>query len=163
MTAKIGALTDRDVFEEYLSHGHLEEIRVLTHKMPSDPRQALQNTKINGERIREGAQIEWGIRQRKWLKKVIKTVGKVARGKQNVSQLVEIYGLENPDEVTVTLSMDGKKPKKFKLLHPEEIGMKWDITDEVTYNAKNQPEFDSIDAMAKEWCKDLLAQVSTSI
>lgn len=161
VTAKIGALTDRDLFDEYVSNGHLEEIRVLTHKTPADPRQALKNTKINGEAIREGAHIEWGVKQRKWLKKVVQTIKRVAKGSNTVSDLVEIYGLENPDEVIVTFSMDGKKPRRFKLMHPEEIGMKWDITAEVAYNAKKQPVFGSIDGMAKEWCKELLSQVNT--
>lgn len=161
VTVAIGALTDRDLFNEYISNGHLEEIRVLTHKAPSDPRQALKNTKINGEAIREGAHIEWGIRQRKWLRRVVNTIKRVAKGSKTVSDLVEIYGLENPDEVIVTFSMDGKKPRRFKLMHPEEIGMKWDITEEVTYNEKRQPVFDSVDGMAKEWCKELLSQVNT--
>ena len=91
----------------------------------------------------------------------LQTAASVFRRTKNASDLVEVYGLENPEEVTFSIEMDGKT-RLFRIMHPQEIGVQYDLSGDVKLDGDNHPVFESIDRLAKEWCKSLMRKVNTS-
>lgn len=161
-TARIGTLTDRDLLNEYLTHGQLQEITVLTHTLPSDPRDAIKHTKINGQRPPAGTKMEISFSKKNGFGAALDTARDAFRSKKSARDLVEVYGLENPEEVTFSIDLDGVS-KRFRVMHPDEIGVKYDVTDNVQFDNNHHPTFASIDQLAKQWCKTLMKQVNSSV
>jgi hypothetical protein len=161
-TAKIATLTDNDLLNAYLTHGEVSEISVVHHAEATDPRDAIKRTKINGEKPPTGTKMAITFSQKNGFPaSFLRTAASVYRKTRNANELVEVYGLEDPEEVAFTINMDGKS-KLFRLMHPSEIGIVYDVSSDVRYDADNHPVFDSIDRLAKEWCRTLMRKVNTS-
>ena len=152
-------LTDRDILDTYLTRGELTDVVVVAHKAADDPRDAMRESRIDGEPIKPGTRLAVSISSRKTLVGKLKTALAVARRRKPVSELVSVKGLENPEEVTVRVEAGGKS-RSFSILHPDEAGISYDITNDVSYNAENHPRFDSIDGLARKWCQDLRRQLA---
>jgi hypothetical protein len=159
----ISNLTDDDLLSAYLSRGELEEITVIAHKGSNDSRQLMNDSRVDGEKLKTGTQVNVVFRRPKGFLGAIKNVARIARGKREVHELVEVHGLDNPEEVSVKIDFGGKS-RSFKLIHPSEAGIMRDITNEVSYDTKTgQPRFDSIDGIAGKWASELTRQLQESI
>jgi len=160
-TVKFGTLTPSDLLQAYLTQGQVEEIRVLTHSQPNDPRDAIKHTKINGQKIAAGTKLELSLKRKNGLTGAISAAVGVMTHVKNVRELVEVYGLDNPEEVSVVVEKGGSR-RTFKTINPGEIGIKYDITDDVAYDSNNNPKFGSINKIARDWCAELTEQVNSS-
>lgn len=161
-TARFATLTDNDLLNAYLTHGNVNEISVIHHAEAADPRDAIKRSRINGERPPAGTKMAITFSQRNgFAADFLRTAASVFHKTRNANELVEVYGLENPEEVAFSIEMEGKS-KLFRLMHPQEIGVQYDVTGDIKYDADNHPVFDSIDRLAREWCKSLMRKVNTS-
>jgi hypothetical protein len=161
-TARFATLTDNDLLNAYLTHGEVNEISVIHHAEAADPRDAVKYSKINNARPPTDTKMAITFsRKNGFPAAILRTAASVFRRTRDPRDLVEVYGLENPEDVTFSIEMEGKS-KLFRIMHPQEIGVQYDVSQDVKYDADNHPVFESIDRLAKEWCKSLLRKVNTS-
>lgn len=160
MTPELGVLVDRDMLKRYIEGGDLTEIRVVARKLESDSRTILRQSTVGGSHLDDGDVFEILFRRKKFARSVLKTIKSIAEGTEQSRRLVHVYGLERPEEVSVTIDLDGQR-KTFKLLHPEEIGVTRSLDGQVATNDRSgHPTFESINEFAKDWCDELVREVN---
>jgi hypothetical protein len=156
LTLTMASLTDNDLLERYLTFGTVDEITVITHKQQADSRTLLNNSRIAGHKPPKGMRVELKMSSAEgFAKRTIEVAKKAVRRTGDVKDLVEVEGLDNPEEVIFRVDYDGK-PKKFSIQHAPELGISYDVTDEIAYDSKNHPVFSSIDQLAVQHCMELM-------
>jgi hypothetical protein len=160
-TLKLGVLTDPELLKAYLEGGDLREVRAVYHVGASDGREFLKHSTIAGEVPQKGAEVEVIFKLKKGLSDKIGTAARVLTGQARMSELVEVYGLDDPKDVVLKIDM-GKGAKSFRVSKPQDAGIIRDVTDEVEYD-HGQPTFESMDRLAAQWCAGLTTAMAKRV
>jgi hypothetical protein len=159
ITIEMPGLTHADMLQSYLTNGELKGLRVVTHKKAQESSELLKKTRVDGEKLEDGTRLELVMRRPKGLGKVMDTLRSVVNGHRPMHDLVEVYGLDDPEDVLAEVEQDGRR-RTLSLVRKSDTGISYDLTNEVDFDSNGHPVFASLDAYAKGLCTELAEKLS---
>lgn len=149
-------LVPQQLINEYLQNGRLTKIRFIRFGLPSDLSDAYD---AGGHVEAEGtAEMVFSPRRGQSIP-LLSRLREVFDGRREMQEMIELRGYEY-DNVKVELDVRGSK-KTLDLSDLLKIRAYVDITSDIRIEDDGHPEFNSIDAVARDLMGSLLAQLGT--
>ena len=149
-------LVPKQLLDEYLQNGRLTKIRFIRFGLPSDLSDAYDT---GGHVETEGiAEMVFSPRRGQSIP-LLNRLREVLNGRREISEMVELRAHEY-DNVKVELDVRGSK-KTLDLSDLLKIRAYVDITSDIRIDDDGHPEFNSIDAVARDLMGSLLAELGT--
>lgn len=157
-TCQVDAVLDRLVLEKYLNGGEVRQVVLRAWKHGADNREMLRRSRIGGDNLDEGTEVQVLIRPRSTIQGLTERVRRMVRSDGNLGSIISIPGLPNPDEATVDVQHPTHGSKRFNIVNPDEAGVSEDVTSEVTLRG-GHPTFASISRAARRLSDELAVKL----
>lgn len=139
-----------EAWKEQLRPEAVRAIRFVSFDLPHEVARALE---LEGQE-EEVATVEYVVRARR--RHTLPIVGRIREFMDGRRDWHNIIELENFDYDEVKLEVDfGGSRRTLEMSHPEELRVRFDITEAVQLGNDGHPQFGSIDGIAREYARDL--------
>jgi hypothetical protein len=149
LSAKLVQVVDGSVLERFIEEGKLQDIILVNRGKTALSRDVLARNAVGGDALGdEGDKLELKLGKKGgWSAGVMKMIRQVMTGTLNPKNLVKTDGMQEIDDLKVTLRV-GNRNQTFSLLNPDDSPIRVDITDDVAYGNTGYPTIASLRAAA---------------
>jgi hypothetical protein len=154
LVIKIKTLTHKAALKDFLTRGTANAVKIVTHKRGEDSRELLRKSRINHAPIAEGSRVELVVKDNSGLNHLVEKAKRIVFSGESTDALVEVAGLENPDDVQLTLEHGGKT-RSFSILHADETAVIYDVTKHVRIDSNGHPERETLEAEARKVAQEI--------
>ena len=154
-------LLDRQVLEEFATHGSLHDIILVNYGATQRSKDAMSRNTVAGERLgQDGDRIEMRLARKEGfslqtIRKFLSTI----RNRLNPETLLNINGMGEYDDLKVEIKLGGRK-QVFSLIRPDDSPIRIDITNQIRFGKGNLPTWDSIHAAADAAWQDINTMIN---
>lgn len=160
LTVHLTQIVDKSVLEEFARSGQLQDVVLVNHGATVRSRTAMMKHSVGGQSLGDaGDKLELRLRKHAgWTKTALAHIFGVLRGKQSVSDVVKAKGMDDFDDLKVTVRL-GNRDQTFSLLNPDDSPIRFEITDEVTPGDRGYPTLESLRRAAVRVYKEHLEPI----
>ena len=146
---KLIQVIDETMLDRFAAEGKLQDVVLVNRGATPESRAVLSRNSVSGQSLGEpGDKLEVRLSKRGgWTQSVLRKVKSVISDKQRARALIQTDGMEEVDELKITLRV-GKHDQTFDLLNPDDSPFRLDITEQLAYGPGGYPTLASLRAAA---------------
>lgn len=158
---RVGTVTNTRLLREYFGAGSTpKKLLVTAKKRDNDRNEFLQQTMIGGRPLRLQSEVTIELKGHETLNPRKRLLRGLFSGATPVSDVLSIYGFDEPDDVLVEMQLDNGKQRTFRYTKGGESPFGYDITDLVTIDQRTGfAAFTDLNARADEIYAELEGEV----